>query len=110
MEETRDQDSYQELIYQLIFFPWVFWAKILSISVIPSFIGYSVILTLIISAFFLFRLKFALIFIFLLCLWIGPILIATPLLLLFTIPNFFAGDYDVPIGCTRQPDGRLLCI
>jgi hypothetical protein len=107
--EIKNQKS-KSIIYNLIFDPHEFWSMILGGNSGISFIGFSAIFATIIYLYIKYSILYAIIFTIILLIWIGPVLMYTPLLLLFAIGNTLSGNYDVPIGCGRASDGHLDCM
>lgn len=89
----------------LIFKPWLFWGVLLSTSPYGALAGYTFItsVSLILG---LFLKNFTLLFLF--WLYIGPILLATPILIPLVITSL---KNNTPIGCGKDPKtGRLMCL
>ena len=89
--------------------PWIAWARILSTRVREALVGLAIILVVLIYTTQMTKRPWLYSSLFLL--WVGPILIALPFLLLFIIPNALIGDFMIPIGCGRnKKTGELDCV
>jgi len=107
--DTKNKES-KSIISNLIFNPHEFWNIILGGNSGISFVGFSVIIATIIYFFIKYNILYATIFTIILLIWIGPVLMYTPLLLLFAISNTLSGNYDIPIGCGKNIYGKIECM
>ncbi len=95
----RYKDEYKKLPLKIIANPWEFWMTVLGSTSLVSFICYLIIFIII---YFIFKkndFTNAIIYVLLFLLWIGPIIIFTPLILVFAVSNTLSGNFATPIGC-----------
>lgn len=108
--KENDMNELQKLPITLFFNPWKFWEKILTSSSLLSFAGYFIIFIIIGLFFYFFNISKAIIYSIVFLIWIGPVLLGTPLFLSFALYNTLNGDFLVPIGCVAGREGHIDCI
>ncbi len=93
------KDEYKKLPLKIITNPWEFWMTVLGSTSLVSFICYLIIFTIIYLIIKNNNLTNAIIFTLLFLFWIGPIILFTPLILVFAVSNTLSGNFATPIGC-----------
>jgi len=104
--KEENEKELKELPKTFLLNPWKFWAIILGSNSLVSFIGFSLIITIIICFFNFFDWLKAFLFTIIFCIWVGPVLFLSPLILMLIVPNVLTGNFFVPTGCgPRVVDG-----
>ncbi len=106
MSTNNNDDS--NILLDLLFRPWDGWIRILTKTTGKAVVGLSVIIMMLI---FIRKTNHPLLYSIALLIWIGPVLVVLPFLLLFIVPNTLHGAMNVPIGCIYDSKtGTLDCI
>jgi len=78
---------------------WQFWETMLTTVTIKSFIGYAIILSAITISWRIYNRIHALFLTLLILLLVGPVILYTPMVLIFMTYNMLTGHWLTPIGC-----------
>lgn len=92
--------------------PWRFWGLLLGNNMMGSLVGTLIIFAILLTLYCLIPKSYTWWVIGLFLVWIGPVLFILPLGFgLFILPTILSGgDLNLPVGCVRQADGKILCI
>ena len=93
--------------------PWVFWTHLLGNAVLGSLVGTTGILAICALMYLCLPNTYNLCAILLFLIWVGPVILYQPFaLVFFVIPSALRGDWDLPIGCARDPEhpGKFICV
>ncbi len=95
----KHKDEYKKLPLKILTNPWEFWGTVLGSTSLVSFVCYLIIFSIIYLIFKNNDLSNSLIYTLLFLLWIGPVILFTPLILIFAVSNTLSGNFSTPIGC-----------
>jgi hypothetical protein len=106
------KNEYKKLPMKIFTNPWEFWMTILGSTSLVSFVSYLIIFTIIYLITKNNNLTNSIMYTLLFLLWIGPVILFTPLILLFAVGNTLSGNFSTPIGCgPRKKNGLYVdCI
>jgi hypothetical protein len=104
-----NKNEERHILFDLLFRPWDGWIRILTDTTGKAVVGLSVIIIMLI--FFIHKTNHPLLYSIALLIWVGPVLIGLPFLLLFIVPNTLLGAMSAPIGCIYVSEtGTYDCI
>ena len=90
--------------------PFNIWRKLLGGRTLAIILGLALFIVIVVCLFMFLPLKYSLIGLVVLLVWIGPIVLYIPLLFVLAISYLLAGDYSIPLGCGRNESGRVVCL
>ena len=92
--------------------PWRFWGLLLSNNMMGSLIGTLIIIAILLTLYCIIPKSYTWWAIGLFLVWVGPVLFVLPFVFgLFVLPTILSGgDLNLPVGCGRDENGKIICM